>query len=392
MLVDEGLVEGLMEVLNGENCECLWLGTNAIHGLTCSLDKYSEKIAVLNGLTKLMSFLGSQDEGILKNVVSSIGNMIYSSEGIRNSAISLNLHSKLSELFSRVSDSLQASIVWVFSNLVRGKSRPPSCVLYTAGALVKSLINTANQGILFEALWLLVFLSGCVEEEIIGNVLPESSVPYIISILSSQTENSFQAAKFLVNVTAHNDIETQILIESGLIRGMCTAWKWGKVSMQLEILLIANNLAAGTYTQLLALLSSPFIDYISEAITSFSPDMRTEASGLLATLGNLCTADHLQTLLDSGILLSISRVLHYQEDQCILSNILFFISRVLSTLNSPEVTSLFEKTGCLDRIEALLLHPNETINKAVQNIMSMYFDGPYDENTLLSPPTHFFVI
>ena len=178
-------------------------------------------------------------------------------------------------------------------------------------------------------------------------------------------------ARLLGNLCTGTDKDVQVLIDLGLIECIHTAWTHADFALKQELLWTVSNLAAGTNTQLTALLHSPLSRCIAEAVASLAFDVQRTAGLCLHTVAELGQEQHWEYLLQADVLVGLAAGLQQSRDSEFLYNCLGFLEKLLESerLHTTAVNELLRLDG-FDCIESMVYHCHPGVSQTAMRILS----------------------
>jgi importin subunit alpha-1 len=296
-------------------------------------------------------------------------------------------------------------MVWALSNLCRGKPAPDLSLIAPAmhplvGLLKK--ISTAYNGdwanekwtnIAIDGVWALAHMSNGNSTRIQA-VMGTGVLPILMRILRHprvSTKLLIPTVQCLRNFTAGTDDQTQAIMDAGILKELLRLLK--NPSTRREACWLASNIAAGTHSQIDALLKEGgVISTITEYARTGTWLIRKDCIWTLSNVFVTGMDHHTMALVQAESLRPLAEVLSLQNAEAVtLCVALDGIERVLEVSGRyPNLTFevILDEYGGVEYLENLQEHPSEKVYKQVAKIISMYFsDDAVEEEENLAPET-----
>ena len=284
--------------------------------------------------------------------------------------------------------SLLNNMVWVISNLCRGK---PSADLEIVGAFIPPLAqiinnNAVTEDVKVDAVWALAYMSdGCNDR--IQKVMESNVTPKLIEFSKNLTSQLLTpTVRCLGNFISGDNKQTQAVLDAGILKNIVPLLECNRATIRKETCWLLSNVAAGTYQQIESLFTyTGIIERIVQLSMNSAWNIKKEA---LWTLANICTTGseaQVQRIVSHRGLEALSdAVTSAQSDPKILVVVLEAIARILQvgkTIGAGYEFLLDEYEG-IEKIENLQEHPNDDVYKEAVSIIEKFFseDEAVDEN------------
>jgi importin subunit alpha-1 len=207
------------------------------------------------------------DENLFNHSLWLIGNLCadkpQNREYFARSGILDQMGSMLNDFIT--TNEIKEKIVWTICNMTRGKiSNFVNEFMPIAQPILKYLSNSTEDKELGQALYVIFKLTSTY-----GIILNEFISPYALKVISelltrSTKTNKLYAVKIIANLNSGNDIQTQLLINEGIIEIYKGLIQEDDLKLIKEVIWGISNIAGGTVSQIEKLIINGIIKSVIE--------------------------------------------------------------------------------------------------------------------------------
>lgn len=388
--------------------EAAWVITNIASG-NSEQTKYIVNIGAVPLLVKMVF---EADEGILDQSIWALANIAGDSEPFRDIILETGALSKIVDLIIKYLSpgnnmKLLRNLVWLISNLNRGRSPPPTMEnMQKSFFVIEKALQINDQDLISDAYWCLSYLVDA-SSEMTDIVLKSSVMKRTFDLLSAfcetlqRPENDTKLSKVcasavcpivrvLGNIVTGNEEQTNLIISMGFLQffqPIFYRYDNKKIPrIRKEICWLLSNITAGTTSQMTYVLDGDLIGLIVDSVNKHDIYIKKEAGIALFNMLYFCKTNpqYLQKLLDLGALQALQSYLKAVDNQPELqSKVLECVRCALDAGDkvkqkygvSPVIQILID-TGFIDEIEALQSsETSNTVARQAYDIIIKYFEG-----------------
>ena len=361
--------------------EALWVLTNIASGT----EEDTQKIVDANGIAVFTKLLNEKEAKVRDQAVWVLGNIAGDSYEnkikIMNEPNAIDLVVKNIEFAPTVS--MTQNAIWLASNLIREKPYPPYNV--TSVKIVPVLAKILNyprqqltNEIITEIFWVLSFLTD-ESEDSINLIFKYDIVDKIIDILQHNDDINIQfpAIRTLGNIVANTDDQTRMLIDKGILDILPKLFISQSQVVRKEALWTLSNILIGSKKQVEMVVMFKNHLLISASIEALHNDynemkVKKEAAYVILHLLTNDAKMNAPVLLKFNAATVVCKLLESTETDTESTKV---VLKILNYLLSENVNTreIIEDVGCLDKIESLQTHTDDTIYELATEIVDKYF-------------------
>merc|ERR1712224_985064 len=242
------------------------------------------------------------------------------------------------------------------------------------------VIQSSNEDeVLIDALWALSYISDG-DDDRIDSVLDlgENFLKSLVNILKGhQVKLMAPALRILGNFASGNEIQTQAVIDAGIINVSLTVLDNPKKSLRKEMCWLLSNISAGSQRQISSLLKVP---KVAEKLIEFSmqADWETRKEAVWA-VSNACTGgsdSQVMFMVKQNAIEAMISVLDINDSRLVVVG-LEAINNILtvSDRQGQAYTIILDELGGLEKIEELQNHGDHAVYQKAVEIIERFFDG-----------------
>jgi len=361
---------------------------------------YTSAVVEAGAVSPLIALLMSSLPDAREQAAWCLGNIAGDSTNLRDSVLQAGvLEPLLKNIAEPANDSLLSNVVWSLSNLCRGKPQPDFEVIRHSIPYLATLLENSgsrNKEVLIDVCWALSYLSDG-DEQRIQAVVDAGVTTTLVTLLDAALDDKVkEVSASLVNpiirtfgnIVSGNDSQTQTVIDCGIIGRVNTLLRHSRKNVKKETCWLLSNIAAGTHSQIVSLLSvNSLLASVIDLAEKSEWEVRKEATWVISNIATGGTDDHVQFLVEFNAIRALCSMLSIPDAKMVIVA-LEALDKILSVgeqLNKGYVTLVDEADG-IDLLERLQEHDNENVYLKTIDIIEKYFNAE-DEDENLAPAT-----
>lgn len=382
---DEAIKSGLMprfiELLDKHDqpliqFEVAWILTNICSGTT----EQTRPVVEHGAIPKLVGLMNSPDIRVVEQSVWALGNIIGDGALYRDEVIKYGF---VPALLSLIKPEMELSFLrnetWVLVNICRNKEPPPKFeIIQQLIPALDYLIQLSDLAILIDAAWAVSYIAEL--GPLYSQLIIDSNLVAKMAPLLTHSEIKIQTAaiRALGSVVTGNEIQTQAVIDTGSLTYLLHIFAdKHKDRIIKEALWFVSNITAGSPDQIQAVIDSNLIPDVVWHLANGDISQQKEALWTIYNISLSGTLKQLEYLVAQGAVSGLCGVLGI-KDNGVVKNALEALNCILSVCYSenPEITTVIEECGGLDKIEELQSNTNCDIYDFAFSIIEKYFSNP----------------
>lgn len=223
-----------------------------------NLSNYSQQVVDIlsskyENLEYVKDFFRYSDEFLYSNSLWLIGNMCADVHNNRVFFVKSGIIEQMAFMLNEfvTSSEIKEKIVWTLCNMSRGKmSGIINEFIPVAESLIKYLCNTNEDKELSQALFLLFKLTSTVGVVFNQYVNPQTFKRITELLNKCSYKNKIYIVKVVANLVSGNDVQTQLLINEGIIEVYKGLMQEEDIKIIKEVIWGISNIAGGTVSQI----------------------------------------------------------------------------------------------------------------------------------------------
>ena len=356
--------------------EAIWCVTNLCSGSS----ELVHKLMTYDLLPALMRLLSHSNEEIFDQTVWALSNIAGDSVALRDQIISAGVGQFIREklmVTSRLHLGIIGNMVWLLSNLCRGKPLPSEAFIASLLPIIPIGINLDKEEIQADICWICSYITDAGDRANINELLNMKLLPRIVELmLSPNAKVQAPALRTIGNIASGDTAQTQMLLVAGCLDRLSVVMTSKRKATRKEALWCLSNIAAGNGEHRVEVMRSPCLALAVQGVSDPDVDIKKEALWVLFNLANSKEIPIIACLLSKGILRILIPELA-QKDVGVLSLVLGTIECLLRPTHvegtSSETEVLFEELGGLTMLEKLQHHDNKAIYDTVIRLMDEFY-------------------
>ncbi|KIO32042.1 hypothetical protein M407DRAFT_67217, partial [Tulasnella calospora MUT 4182] len=272
-VVDSGLLPNVINMLSSSNATLVSEASWILFNVTLGTSQQTSAVVSAGAIPKLVAVFASDVEDTMHNALLALGNIAGDSDELRG----------------------------VF--LEQRAFRPALEILADPSKFSAKIVNTAT--------WV---METCTAPLVVQPVIDSGLIPEIIKMLSSDDpEFLWEATWIVVNITAGSPEQTSTVVEAGVIPKLVTLFPISPDNTRHNALLCVGQIIRVSVPGTEALINAGILDTFKICITSEDVRDRKEACFAASNLV-VGTLSHAKTLMDSGLVPLVIKVIVNQEE------------------------------------------------------------------------------
>jgi len=223
----------------------------------------------------MIEFFRNSDEVLLEHSVWLLGNIVADSQFNREYVIKQEIVDRLASVMEEfgTSDSIKDKIIWFVCNLTRGKLYDHANYFESIVPSLCNYMSTINESKEFSSCLYTIFKLTSTNSRIIEKFI-SCKIYHLISQYIYETQNlsnKIFCVKIISNLTGGNDVQTQRLIEQGIIYLFKQLLEENDIKILKEAMWGLSNICAGTVSQIHKVYDEGLITKVFELVYRLMP-------------------------------------------------------------------------------------------------------------------------
>jgi len=252
------------------------------------------------------------------------------------------------------------------------------------------LLHHTDEEVLCDTCWALSYLSDDKADDSpkISTVIESGCVPKLVQLLSKAEKVKTPVLRTLGNLVTGNDIQTQSVLNSGLLKAILPMLSDMKKAVKKEACWTLSNITAGNKHQIQAVIEAQLMPPLIGLLRGDQMEIRKEAAWTVSNAASNGDPEQIKYLVQNGAVQGLTDLFE-EADTKVLMVALEGLDGILkagkrSSSNTSVYSDLVEECGGLDKLEALQRHDNEEIYKKSIAVLKAYFESE-DDNSPAGP-------
>jgi len=356
--------------------ESVWCVTNICSGSS----ELVHRMISHGLLPALMRLLSHTNEEIFDQTVWALSNIAGDSVAMRDQIISAGVGEFIREKLlatSRLHLGIIGNMVWLLSNLCRGKPLPKESFIASLLPILPIGIHLEKEEIQADICWICSYITDGGDRVNINELLNLKLLPKLVELmLSPNAKVQAPALRTIGNIASGDTAQTQMLLVAGCLDRLSVVLTSKRKATRKEALWCLSNIAAGSCEQRIEVMRSPCLSLAVQAVSDVDVDIKKEALWTIFNLANSKEIPIVASLLSKGILKILIPELSH-KDSNVLHPLLGCIECLLRPSHVEGVSSesevLFEELGGLTMLEKLQHHDNKAVYETVIRLMDEFY-------------------
>jgi len=358
--VDAGVVPRLVNLLTVQDTsvqlEASWALTNIASGTS----QHTMCVIEAGAVPIFVSLISSLDHAVSEQAIWTLGNIAGDSVNCRDFVINCGALGPLLSAILNADPAHHISILrnatWCLSNLVRGSPKPVFDPFIPALSVINKLLDSSDETVLTDACWAVSFLSDNCSNETLDNIINADVGPHVVSILEKYADTTMAikasivtpALRFVGNVASGNDVQTQALLNMGVLPVLKILIQNPKRNVRKESCWTISNITAGSTTHIQAILDAGLLPLVVQQLSVAEFDVKKEACWAIANATTGGSHDQIMLVAQSGCIPPILDLL-LSADRKIVGVAVEALYNIVQNAKSPEeMTEVYDRLASAD--------------------------------------------
>jgi len=334
----------------------------------------------------LVQMLLSPNADVREQCAWCLGNIAGDCAELRDATLEAGaLNPLLQNIMQPASESMLRNAVWALSNFCRGKPQPKLNLVRESIPVLAQCLQSTDKDVLMDTCWALSYLSDGADDRIEAVCADRAMVQRLVQLLSHESPSVITPAlRTIGNIVTGPDAPTQMCVDAGCLVNVAPLLSHPKKGIRKESCWMLSNIAAGSRSQISALMAAP--DVVAGVLGHMNGsewDVRKEAAWVISNIATGGDQEQIFSLLTNHQAVEPICSLLEVSDVRIVTVALDALDAMLkvgerSSDFPVKVSVMVDECDGIEKLEMLQEHENEDVyNKAV-GIIEKYF-GAEDE-------------
>ena len=377
--------------------EAAWCITNIATGTRAQVQCLVEKGVI----PKLIALINEENSNLVDQAIWALGNISGDNISFRNIILGYGIVPKLTNLLATTKNTeMLKNGCWVISNLTRGEPYPKfETVKDLIPTICKLIRENDDNELLIDCCTSLTNLAEIAQDK--GKMFADNNIlERLVKLLRYSLINKYSNTNMTViypvlrclgSLLTGSDIETQMVIEAGVVKALGALLRVSKSIPRKEAAWALSNIAAGTEHQIQALINEGLINNLVDLASKDRFEVRRECIWCLSNAITNSNAEQIKVLVQAGATEAICSILFVGDPRTIaialegIENLLKRSNSLIGSAYLEEIILRIEKCKGLNALENLELHSNSYIYEKAIGIIEEFF-GVEDEIESSDPP------
>ncbi len=379
-----GVLPALVHMLQLEDkprvqFEAAWALTNI-----ASTDE-TKSIVDAGAVSHFTRLLSSPSAEVREQCAWCLGNIAGDSPALRDVVLNSGAMAPLLGNIRRPdNESLFGNCVWACSNFCRGKPAPDLGRVAPAVPVLAQILRGADADAKPDAIWALSYVSDG-DDDSIQTVLDTGIAGLIVEMLDAESNIITPALRTVGNIVSGSDVQTQAIIDAGLMSRMQHLLNHPKRTVRKEACWVLSNIAAGTHRQISTVIGTKeCMQRVTDMAVSSEWEVRKEAVWVVGNIATGGTDEQIMSIIEAGAIDAVCSILGVNDTKMLIVALdaVECILKLGAKLDKNYI-SLVDECDGLTMIETLQQHESDEVYQKAVALIETYFgaeDEADDEN------------
>eukprot|EP01017_Pseudomicrothorax_dubius_P045276 TRINITY_DN7808_c0_g1_i1.p1 TRINITY_DN7808_c0_g1~~TRINITY_DN7808_c0_g1_i1.p1 ORF type:complete len:495 (-),score=95.21 TRINITY_DN7808_c0_g1_i1:94-1578(-) len=360
--------------------EAVWILTNIASGDSTDV----ANLVAIDGVSKIIGMLfWTKDTAHIETAIWALGNVCGESLIYRDQLLAMGIIDLVLEILgSQICEyKILKTLVWLTSNLVRGRPYPPEREVLRLLPVLAQTIHMESEDILSDVMWSISYLSD-VSINLCNRLIELRLIPRIAKLLLHKNFLiRIPTLRAVGNLANSTDEHTKLLLENGVLVGIGALLEARKPVIRREACWALSNLFACPTELLEYAVQTDIVPRLVRVCLEDEIIVRKEGLMALVNLANKASLEQAIIIIDQGILEAFIRQFTSGETDLImialegLDQLLTKGNVMVPGLNSVNpIARMIEQKNMIKPIEELQFHDEEKVFQGVQTLIERHFN------------------
>jgi len=197
------------------------------------------------------------------------------------------------------------------------------------------------------------------------------------------------ACRTLGNIVTGNDVQTQLVVDSGALSAFKHLLSQDSLNMRKECVWAISNITAGNPKQIQAVIDHGLVEPMISILANGDAKSQKEATWAISNLTCGGSPAQIAYVVRAGALDPLQSILSSCTDSRLIIVVLDAFKNILNAAaNLGELEAIvtgLEEIGFVDKLEMLEMHENEEVYKNAMMIIEAFWGTEEDEDASVAP-------
>lgn len=355
--------------------ESSWIFCNLATGSNACIQCLIE----IGSIEQAVGLIGKVSDEVMENIIWFIGNIAADCNSSCEDIINSQFILKMQEFYftsTEIPQEVLEITAWTFSNLVRKSVDLPIDKSNSLLNILKNILPGVNtEKCLYN--WVKAVCGISFKSPVHNQAIIERKLIKQILSIAEESKDSISAValRILGNILSGTKIQTQILLNFGVLDTLMYKADSLSEDIRKEVFWALSNITGGTAAQIEIVIKHQILPLAIAGMNDINQFVRNEAIWVLTNIGLKGSPEHIIKIVDLGVLKYI-RLCLVSSRSNILMNGVKLVTCVINAANMlrrEEVLEEISKNGCIDALEHLSLMVKGPAGDLIEKALSSFY-------------------